>query len=125
MEHDHALCWAIGKKSDQDYKSLDNIGSLDDHDCYSLLKAAVDGHFKRKLNRVYLLNKLHQVQQQAGESIDNFLIRVKEKVVTGRLAQQEIIELITLSQMVNNCVNKHVKREAIRNGLDFAKFMAG
>ena len=68
-----------------------------------VLKAAIDGHFKPKLNRVYLLNKLHQVQQQAGESIDNFLIRVKQKVAAidiGRLTQHEISELITLSQIV-------------------------
>ena len=67
---------------------------------------AVNDYFKPKLNHVHLMNMLHQFQQKPCESIDNFYIRVNEKVKEMKLEELEknqIIELIKLAQLVNNC----------------------
>ena len=107
-------------------KRIDDIGEENDADGYSNLKTALNNHFKPKLNRVYGMNMLHQVQQRPGESIDNFFIRVKEKIAVieiDKLNKPEIIDLITLAHLVNNCVDKQVKHKAIRDDLSLQDFM--
>ena len=66
-----------------------------------------------RLNRVYLMNMLHQFQQKPCVSIDSFYIRVNKKVKEMKLEEMEknqIIELIKLAQLVNNCRVTEVKR---------------
>ena len=72
------------------------------------------------------MNMLHQVEQRQGESIDNFFIRVKEKIAVieiDKLDKEQIIDLITLSHLVNNCADKQVKHKAIRDDLSLENFM--
>ena len=120
------LSYYIGPQTRKIIKGLDNIGSIDDGDCYSRLKNALNDHFKPKLNRVYGMNTLHQIRQKAGETIDNFHIRVKEKVAAieiEKLNMPQIVDLITLAHMVNHCQDKRVKLKAIRDDLSLKDFL--
>ena len=121
------LKFYIGASGRKVMKRLDGTGADDDAEGYTKLRTALNKHFTRTLNRVYGMNILHQVHQRQGESIDNFAIRVKERVATiemEKLSRNQIIELITLAHMVNNCNDKHVKHKAIRDDLDLSNFMA-
>ena len=114
------LFYYLGSATCKVIKHLDNIGAEDADDCYTSLRTGLNNYFKPKLNRVYGMNMLQQVIQQQGESIDNYLLRVKENIVAieiEKLEKQGIIDLITLAHLVNNCKNKHVKHEAIRDDL--------
>ena len=65
-------------------------------------------YFSPEMNRVYLMNSLHQVKQLPGESIDNFHMRVREKMAhldVEKLTINQVIELVTMAQLVNNCAN--------------------
>ena len=107
-------------------KPLDGVGAEDATDCYTSLRKALNNYFKPKLNRVYGINMLQQVIQQQGESIDNYLLCVKEKVAAieiEKLEKQGIIDLITLAHLVNYCKNKQIKHKAIRDDLSLADFM--
>ena len=107
-------------------KRLDGVSPEDAADCYTSLRTALNSYFKPKLKRVYGMNMLQHVIQQQDESIDNYLLLVKEKVAAieiEKLEKQGIIDLITLAHLVNNCKNKHVKHKAIRDNLSLADFM--
>ena len=125
-ERRNMLKYYIGASTRKVMKRLDNAGKDEDEDGYTKLRDALNGHFKPKLNRVYGMNMLHQVEQKQGESIDNFYIRVKEKVAVieiDKLNKEEIIDLITLAHLVNNCSDKQVKHKAIRDDLSLENFM--
>ena len=127
LEKRTMLMYYIGGSGRKVIKRLDDIGVDADANCYTQLKDALNNHFKPKLNRVYGMNMLHQVTQRQGETIDNFLIRVKEKVAVieiDKLDKHQIIDLITLAHLVNHCNNKQVKHKAIRDDLSLANFMA-
>ena len=120
------LFYYLGSATRKVIKRLDGVSPEDAADCYTSLRTALNNYFKPKLNRVYGMNMLQQVIQQQGESIDNYLLRVKEKVAAieiEKLDKQGIIDLITLAHLVNNCKNKHVKHKAIRDDLSLAEFM--
>ena len=60
-------------------KRLEDTGTPGEVGEYNKPVKALTDHFTPKLNRVYLMNMLHQMQQGPTESIDNFHIRVCEK----------------------------------------------
>ena len=72
------------------------------------------------------MNMLQQVRQRPGETIDNYLVRVKEKIAAiqiDKLNKDQTIELITLTHLVNYCSNKSVKHKAIRDDLSLDNFL--
>ena len=120
------MMYYIGAGGRKIVKRLEDAGDGTGATPYADLKNALDNHFKSKLNRVYGMNMLHQVVQRPGETIDNFLIRVREKVAVieiDKLDKNAIIDLITLAHMVNHCNNKQVKHKAIRDDLSLQDFL--
>ena len=120
------LFYYLGSATRKVIKRRDDVGAEDADDCYTSLTTALNNYFKPKLNRVYGMNMLHQVTQKQGESIDNYLLRVKDKIAAieiEKLEKQRIIDLITLAHLVNNYKDKHVKHKAIRDDLSLAEFM--
>ncbi|KAI0215781.1 hypothetical protein LSAT2_032170 [Lamellibrachia satsuma] len=102
-EKRNMLLHYIGAGGRKLLKCIEDIGGDGD---YTGPINALNGYLKPKLNRIYLMNMLHQFQQKPCESIDNFYIRVNEKVKEIKLKELEknkIIELIKLAQLVNNC----------------------
>ena len=109
-EKRNMLLHYIGAGGKKLLKCLEDIGGDGD---YTRPINELNGYFKPKLNRVYLMNMLHQFQQKPCDSIDNFYIRVNEKIKEIKLEELEknqIIELINLAQIVNNCLVTEVKR---------------
>ena len=120
------LLYYMGGSTRKVVKRLDNIGQDTDEDCYEKIITALNNHFTPKLNRVYGMNMLQQVRQRPGETIDNYLVRVKEKIAAiqiDKLNKDQIIELITLTHLVNYCSNKSVKHKAIRDDLSLDNFL--
>ena len=70
----------VGGSTRKVVKRLDNIGQDTDEDCYGKIITALNNHFTPKLNRVYGMNMLQEVRQRPGETIDNYLAGVKEKI---------------------------------------------
>ena len=68
------------------------------------LVKALTGYFAPKINRVILMNSLHQIKQNSGETVDSFHMRIKRKLLldTGDLSVDAMTELLTLVQIVNN-----------------------
>ena len=78
------------------------------------------------MNRVYLMNSLHQVRQNTGETIDSFHMRIQEKLVPlnlDKMTTTELTELITLSLLVNYCSNNNLRKKALKDGLDLENFL--
>ena len=106
-------------------KRLDDIGEVGKDDSYKKPKVALNKYFKPKFNRVYLMYMMHQTEQGPSESIDSFYIKLCDKMADINLEDLEknnIIDLIKLSQMVNNCKDKGLKKKAIRDGLSVTDF---
>ena len=107
----------IGSEGRKLLSKLDNTGGDDDYD--TPVKA-LTGYFAPKMNRVFLMNSLHQIKQKPGETMDSFHMRIKEKITLldlGDLSVDAITELITLAQIVNNCTNNSVRKKALKDGL--------
>ena len=75
----------IGSTTRKLLKKLDNNG-VDNTD-YEKASKALNDYFSPKMNRVYLMNTVQQLKQQVGESMDNFHMRVKEKMTLLELSQ--------------------------------------
>jgi hypothetical protein len=72
------------------------------------------------------MNSLQQLRQHSSESIDNLHMRVREKIAfldMERLSVTEIIELITLSQLVNHCTRRALRTKALTDGLSLKDFL--
>ena len=97
-------------------KKLDENG-IEKKD-YEKAKTALSDYFSPKRNSIYLLNQLYHMKQNQGESMDSFHMRVKDKVESIKLQDKsaaEIVELLTLAQLVN-CTNDVVLRtKALRD----------
>ena len=105
-------------------KKFENNGIADED--YTAATKALDAHFKPKMNRVYLMHLLHQCKQKQDESMDSFYMRVKvtmEPLELSKLAVEELIELITLSQLVNNTSNNSLRKKALKDGLSLKNFI--
>ena len=114
----------IGQPVRSILKKLENNGIADED--YTAATKALEAHFKPKMNRVYLMHLLHQCKQKQDESMDSFYMRVKvtmEPLGLSKLAVAELIELITLSQLVNNTSNNSLRKKALKDGLSLKNFI--
>ena len=95
-------------------------------DCdYDTALELLNEYLAPQMNRVYLMNTLQQVKL-SGETTDSFYMRVKEKMSYLELSKMkidEITELLTLSQLVNNTDNTALRKKALRDGLDLKTFL--
>ena len=97
-------------------KKLEENG-VQDKD-YDKAKKALNKHFCPKRNNIYLLNKLYHTKQDDGESVDNFYMRVKEQMDAMNLEKKtvaEIVELMTLAQLVNCTSDATLRTKALRD----------
>lgn len=105
-------------------KKLENNGSA--NESYTAAKTALNSHFKPKMNRVFLMHLLHQCKQGPSESMDTFYMRVRETMAPlelSNLTVNELIELITLSQLVNNSTSNILRKKALKDGLTLKAFL--
>lgn len=105
------------------FKKLQNTGGNQDYDA---AKKALTDYFSPKMNRVFLMNTLQQIKQLPGESIDTFYMRIGEKMHALELdaiGKEEIIELVTLSQLVTGCADANVRKKALKDGLKLEDFV--
>ena len=114
----------VGQQTRNILKKLEDNGCADED--YNKAKAALEGHFKPKMNRVYLMHVLHQCRQGSSETMDTFYMRVRECMAPlelEKLTVQELTELITLSQLVNNTSNNGLRKKALKDGLSLKDFI--
>ena len=108
-------------------KLPDPTGENTPTDAYEKAKGKLDEYFAPKMNRVYLMNSLHQVRQNTGETTsDSFHMRIQKKLVPlnlDKMTTTELTELITLSQLVNYCSNNNLRKKALKDGLDLENFL--
>ena len=93
---------------------------------YGKAKKALTDRFSPSLNRMYQMNILYDIKQNEGESMDSFHQRVKEKVDDMKLndlTKAQLIELITMAQLVNNTTNISAKRKAIKDNQILKDFL--
>ena len=115
----------IGEDCRKLLKQLENNGAVNKD--YAMAHTALTKHFSPALNRIYQLNVLSEQTQIAGESMDSFYHRVKEKIDAMKLtvlSKENIIELMTMSQLVNNCTDISAKRKAIKDNQSLKEFLA-
>ena len=92
---------------------------------YTAAHKALTAKFNPTLNRLYQMHVVHSMRQAESESMDNFYVRVKDevnKMCLSELNVQQLIELIILSQLVNNTHNQHLTRKAINNNHSLQEF---
>ena len=96
-------------------------------DCdYDTALELLNEYLATQMNRVYLMNTLQQVKQKSGETMDSFYMRVKEKMSyleISKMKIEEITELLTISQLVNNTNNTALRKKALRVGLNLKTFL--
>ena len=76
------------------------------------------------MNKVYLMNVLQNIKQSESETVDSFYMRVKAAVSMlspETMSQAELIELLTLSQLVNNFTITAIRKKALKDFLDNAR----
>ena len=115
----------IGEDCRKLLKQLENNGAANKD--YAMAHTALTKHFSPALNRIYQLNVLSEQIQNTGESMDSFYHRVKEKIDAMKLTEllkENIIELMTMSQLVNNCTDISAKRKAIKDNQSLKEFLA-
>lgn len=115
----------IGEDSRNILKQLDNNGI--EAKSFSKGKKALNDHFSPKLNRVFQSSVLAEIRQDAGESTDSFYHRVKRQIDSMNLkemSKEQLIEFITLSQLVNNSSNTAARRKAIKDNQTLTEFLS-
>ena len=98
----------------------------EDKTVYETAKEALTSYFSPKMNRVYLMYALLQLKQKPGETMDSFHMRVQEKmkpIDLESLTKAEIIDLLRLTQLVNNCTNTTLRKKALKDGLKIDDFL--
>ncbi len=65
--------------------STDLMTGTGEEDVYEAAKITLDTYFAPKMNRIYLMNSLHQIKQKQGETVDTFYMRVQEKYTLSTL----------------------------------------
>ena len=83
-------------------------------DAYEIARQKFNNYFAPKMNRVYLMDSLQQMKQNPGETVDSFYMRVQENINPLNLDQMttgELKQLITLSQLVNFCINNGLRKK--------------
>ena len=114
----------IGVKTRKILSKLPENGS-GDQDFEKAVKALKD-KFCPKMNRTFLMHSLCQLKQEVSESMDSFHMRVLEKMNLldlDTLTVKEIIELLTLAQLVNNTHDSALRKKALKDGLKLQAFL--
>ena len=120
------LLYYVGSDTRKILKKLDNTGVEGQDGEYTKPKAALQAYFVSKMNKVYLMNVLQNIKQSESETVDSFYMRVKAAVAMlnpETMSQAELIELLTLSQLVNNCTNTAIRKKALKDGLKLCDFL--
>ena len=107
-------------------KNLDNTGVEVEDGEYTKPKAALQAYLVPKMNKVYLMNVLQNIKQSEAETVDSFYMRLKAAVSMlspETMSQAELIELLTLSQLVNNCTITAIRKKALKDGLKLRDFL--
>ena len=120
------LLYYVGSDTRKILKKLDNTGVEGQDGEYTKPKAALQSYFVPKMNKVYLMNVLQNIKQSESETVDSFYMRVKAAVSMlnpETMSQAELIELLTLSQLVNNCTNTAIRKKALKDGLKLRDFL--
>ena len=71
------------------------------------------------------MNVLQKIKQSESETVDSFYMRIKAAVSMlspETMSQAELIELLTLSQLVNNCTITAKRKKALKDGLKLRDF---
>ena len=105
-------------------KKLSLNGIADEN--YDTSKEALNEYFAPAQNRTYLLYTLQQLKQESGETMDNFYMRVKEKIDLlnlTELSKDEIIDLITAAQLINNTAIPSLWTKALKDSLSLADLL--
>ena len=71
------------------------------------------------------MHLVHSMKQGEGDSMDNFYVRIKDEVDKMKLTDlntNEIVELIILSQLMNNTHNTSLKEKAIKDNQSLQQF---
>ena len=112
------LLWHyIGKDSRKTLKKLANNG-IDTKE-YRRAHEALTAQFAPILNRIYQMHVLAEIKQGEKESMDSFYTKIKERVDMMKLEEmtvQQLIDLITMAQLVNKTTNMPAKRKALKEG---------
>ena len=120
----YRLFWHfIGNDSRKLLKKCDENG-IETSD-FAKAHAALTKKFSPTLNRLYQMHMVHSMKQGEAESMDNFYVRVKDEVDKMKLTDltvNELIELIVLSQLVNNTHNSKLTRKAINDNQSMQQF---
>ena len=89
-------------------------------------KPPFQAYFVPKMNKVYLMNVFQNIKQSESETVDSFYMRGKAAVSMlspETMSQAELIELLTLSQLVNNCTITAIRKKALKDGLKLRDFL--
>ena len=108
-------------------KLLKKLDQSEGDNVYDKAVKALTKFFAPQMNRVYLMNSFLQVKQRPSETVDSFYMRVKEKaepLAFDKLEKDEIIELVTLAQLVNNCCNSSLRKKALKDGMKLKDFLS-
>ena len=120
----YRLLWHyIGQDCRKRLKKCDNNGI--ENASFTQAHTALTRTFSPTLNRLYQMHVVHGMKQGEAESMDSFYVKVKDEVDKMRLNDlnvQQIIELIILSQLVNNTSNPALTRKAIKDNQSLQRF---
>ena len=120
------LLFYIGSDTRKILKKLDNTGVEGQGGEYTKPKAALQAYSVPKMNKVYLINVLQNIKQSESETVDSCYMRVKAAVSMlspETMYQAEIIEVLTLSQQVNNCTITAIRKKPLKDGLKLRDFL--
>ena len=114
----------VGEHTRKILKNLENNGMLKKN--LSAAKICLDSYFSPRLNRVFQLNVLSNITQEEDESMDSFFHRVKKQIQDMSLdvvSKNELIEFMTISQLVNKTNNLQIKRKAIKDNQNLKELL--
>ena len=72
------------------------------------------------------MSTLHQLRQRPGENIDSFNMCVREVFIQldlRTLTTEQVIYLMVLSQLINNCVDSTLRKKAVREDMSLDSFL--
>ena len=97
----------------------DTISSVKDE--YNDIKRKLTNYFEPKINLTFEVYNFRQMKQEQGESIDQFVTRLKQKAQRCNFYDndREIKD-----QVVFNCYSDRLRRKALRDDLDLPNLVA-
>ena len=114
----------MGQDCRKVFKRLENNG-LGTGD-YDLAKTALTTHFAPNQKDLFLMNQFLMTEQLDGETMDNYHIRLKEKITPIKMEDKDgktCTELLLLSQLVAKCRDISLKKRALRDDMKLTDFL--